>query len=51
MQGAASSGSERAAVRRLLAPVAAAIDVALERAAEMERKAGGGAGAIPMETN
>ena len=55
MQGAASSGSERAAVRRLLAPVAAAIDVAIERAAEMERKAGGGGGAgavaIPMETN
>lgn len=55
MQGAASSGSERAAVRRLLAPVAAAIDVALERAAEMERKAaaggGTGAGAVPMETN
>ena len=52
MQGAASSGSERAAVRRLLAPVAAAIDVAMERAAEMERERGGGAGvSMPMETN
>jgi len=50
MQGAASSGSERAAVRRLLAPVAAAIDVAMERAAELERGGVGGA-AMPMETN